>query len=616
MKTLKQKALFAAVAGATALTAGSVGAVTVNDSNLTGQVLIYPYFTARNGQVTLVSVVNTATAPKVVKVRFLEGKNSAEVLDFNLFLSPSDVWTGAVVETADKSGAGIVWSDTSCTTPKNPGGVIPFSNAAYAVAYDGVAADSSALGTLDRTKEGYLEVIEMAEIVPSSALGRDVTHVAGKPACLITPSDDLVAANLGFIAVSTVALTATGTVATGTTVTTPTFTYTTTGNSTTTNAVTVTTGGSTVATTLTTTFTTQGSGTASVSASTTTAAGTFTVGTSTVGNVSASALRAPSGGLFGNGTVLNANGSSTGYNATALDDFWAAAGQNNQYTPTVVKSGSNYPNIAGNVQLGGASFSSTQSLVVYNNLAYLSSWAYGIQAVGASLMRDRVMGEYAFTTDGVIGTDWIITMPTKRYHANSSTSNAVYTVPVPPFSVLWNGNTGGAGTSCDTIGFTGVDREEAGATAGGAIFSPAPPGSSGSALCYEANVISFGALATDKASRVTSSVNFAGLGATAAIQNGGVSPIPVGKEGGWGRLTFPNGAMNTSQVTLGYAAPNAFNSTTAISLINVTQSTTSNTTYFGLPIVGFVFSGAAYNAGNPAQNYSNSYHLVYGRKIQ
>ena len=33
----------------------------------------------------------TTSLTKAVKVRFLDGKNGREVLDFNLFLSPADV---------------------------------------------------------------------------------------------------------------------------------------------------------------------------------------------------------------------------------------------------------------------------------------------------------------------------------------------------------------------------------------------------------------------------------------------------------------------------------------------------------------------------------------------
>ncbi len=97
MITFKQKALFSAIAGAGALAlTGAANAVYVNHDGL-GQVLVYPYYTARDGVATLLSVVNTTNNAKIVKVRFLEGKNSQEVLDFNLFLSPFDVWTGAVL---------------------------------------------------------------------------------------------------------------------------------------------------------------------------------------------------------------------------------------------------------------------------------------------------------------------------------------------------------------------------------------------------------------------------------------------------------------------------------------------------------------------------------------
>ena len=49
---------------------------------------------------------------KSVKVRFLEGKNSREVLDFNLFLSPFDVWTAAVSATG-AGGAKATSADNS-----------------------------------------------------------------------------------------------------------------------------------------------------------------------------------------------------------------------------------------------------------------------------------------------------------------------------------------------------------------------------------------------------------------------------------------------------------------------------------------------------------------------
>src|SRR5690349_21499467 len=124
MNTFKQKSLYAALAGLGALGATGAEAVSVNQNGL-GQVLIYPYYTVRTvptGIVgtdaaynSLLSVVNSTASAKAVKVRFLEGKNSREVLDFNLYLSAKDVWTTAIIPTAD--GAGMFTADQSCTTP-------------------------------------------------------------------------------------------------------------------------------------------------------------------------------------------------------------------------------------------------------------------------------------------------------------------------------------------------------------------------------------------------------------------------------------------------------------------------------------------------------------------
>ena len=103
MNTFNRKSLYAALAGLGALSGmGAAEAVNLTPEGL-GQALIYPYYTVRNGANgfaynTLLSVVNTTDTAKAVKVRFLEGKNSKEVLDFNLFLSHHDVWTATIVD--------------------------------------------------------------------------------------------------------------------------------------------------------------------------------------------------------------------------------------------------------------------------------------------------------------------------------------------------------------------------------------------------------------------------------------------------------------------------------------------------------------------------------------
>jgi hypothetical protein len=131
MNIFKKKSLCAALAGIGALGAvGAAQAVNLNPDGL-GQVLIYPYYTTRTspaGNVynSLLSVVNSTASVKAVKVRFLEGKNSREVLDFNLFLSPKDVWTAGIVPMG--TGAGIVTQDNSCTLPAIPAAGKAFVN--------------------------------------------------------------------------------------------------------------------------------------------------------------------------------------------------------------------------------------------------------------------------------------------------------------------------------------------------------------------------------------------------------------------------------------------------------------------------------------------------------
>src|SRR5689334_22385875 len=88
-----------------------------------GQALIYPYYTVRsvdgNSFNTYLSVANTTPDAKAVRVRLREGLNGRETLDFNLFLAPNDMWTGALVPSAD-GGAEILSSDRSCTNPPIP----------------------------------------------------------------------------------------------------------------------------------------------------------------------------------------------------------------------------------------------------------------------------------------------------------------------------------------------------------------------------------------------------------------------------------------------------------------------------------------------------------------
>jgi hypothetical protein len=155
-------------------------AVTLNPDG-TGQALIYPYYTAQstgndafNAFNTYISVVNHTADAKAVRLRFREGRLGKSVLDMNVYLSPNDVWTGAVVPFG--TGTRLVSTDSSCTEPRfaielAPGSppFIDFRNDAFSGSND----DGAGAG-LDRTREGFVEIIEMATLTGASATA--VTH--------------------------------------------------------------------------------------------------------------------------------------------------------------------------------------------------------------------------------------------------------------------------------------------------------------------------------------------------------------------------------------------------------------------------------------------------------
>ena len=179
-------AVLASLAGIAGI-ANISSAVNINPDG-TGQVLIYPYYTANAGNQTLLSVVNTTSQGKAVKVRILEGRNSFEVLDFNLFLSREDVWTAAILNlgvgaaaTAATTPASIATFDTSCTSPLfSSAGTVTASGLVY-VDFRNFLYLNDTVGGIDlnRTREGHIEIIEMATL--TGALNTAITHVNDVP---------------------------------------------------------------------------------------------------------------------------------------------------------------------------------------------------------------------------------------------------------------------------------------------------------------------------------------------------------------------------------------------------------------------------------------------------
>src|SRR5687768_4608677 len=148
-----------------ALAAPATGLAVSLASNGLGQALVYHYYTVQSsgGSTfnTYISVTNHASDANVLRVRFREGRMGKETLGFNLFLGRGDTWAGAVVPSGD--GARLITRDASCTdpafTPMGDIAVADFRNAAFA----GVNADGAGEG-LERTREGYIEMLEMGTL--------------------------------------------------------------------------------------------------------------------------------------------------------------------------------------------------------------------------------------------------------------------------------------------------------------------------------------------------------------------------------------------------------------------------------------------------------------------
>ncbi len=446
MNTFKKKSLYAALAGASALgVTGAAQAVNVNPDGL-GQVLIYPYYTIQDkvagaGFSSLLSVVNSTASVKAVKVRFLEGKNSQEVLDFNLFLSPRDVWTAAVLPVGD--GAGVATLDKSCTVPKVSGPDAPNAFVNYAYAGD-LAGDG-----LERTKEGYVEIIEMG-VPTDSAIIKSVTHVNGVPPCT------------GLIELTT-----------------------------------------------------------------------------------SIAMAPPQGGLFGGMTLINVlAGEDFTQDAIALADFRTTGAYD---LPGSIKPDLRDVNPAVSVITNGS---------LNGGTLFSTGFIQNIDAISALFMHDHVYNEFVLDTGTKSGTDWVVTMPTKRYYYSPvASSNVSYQV-----QYLFQRNFGAEG-ACDDILFDLYDREEAKipVTIG---FSPPRPGAKPNTLCWEANVISF------NATNVLGSKNNRNI--TTTYQNG------------WGDLQFPLRIGETGNPA------HALFSFLTISTNLVGESAVGTATYLGLPVVGFM----------------------------
>jgi hypothetical protein len=387
-RTSMTTAIVAGIAGVAGIS-NMANAVFLNPDGI-GSVLVYPYYTVNGGNGTFVSVVNTTNEGKAVKVRFLEAYNSREVLDFNLYLSPFDVWVAAVAPNA-AGGASVFTNDNSCTVPAIPTGGAAFRTAAF----DGSIASQPKDGgptALSRVREGYVELIEMGTVTnETSSTLNAITHgSSGVP----SSCGQVVRAWSG--------------------------------------------GGYWIQDAL-------------------------------------KDISSPDGGLFGSGSVINvAQGTIAGYNAEAIDQFYLGA-----TTATHTAPGSLQPSIA--------SATSLTSYVFANGGLVTTAYTAGVNAVSSLFMVDNIYNEYIVNGGTNAVTEWVVTFPTKRFYVDKPNLYLSNSTSWKPFDVLFDKTNGG--TSCSPVGLQFWNREEA-TTTTGVDFSPAPT-AAGTALCWEAQVVTF-----------------------------------------------------------------------------------------------------------------------------
>ena len=157
MTKVKKTALSLAMAAAMGGMVSSAHAVNLATDGL-GDVLLYSYYTARNGWNSLIHITNTSNVATVaVKVRLQDAWTTRDVLDFTLVLSPNDVWTGYVTNTAGGPRLKQSSGETSCTSPNVPAD-------GWRLLTDSVG------GNVARTEEGHITVIEMGHALAGTAI--------------------------------------------------------------------------------------------------------------------------------------------------------------------------------------------------------------------------------------------------------------------------------------------------------------------------------------------------------------------------------------------------------------------------------------------------------------
>jgi hypothetical protein len=554
-------AVLAGLAGAAGI-AGSAQAVNINPDGL-GQVLIYPYYTVNGGNTTLLSVVNTSDDAKAVKVRFLEGQNSREVLDFNLYMSKYDVWTASLKNVGGTPR--LKTGDNSCTVPYiyGNGGTQDFLPWALDDGYyndlDAKGKPSKVYDDISRGAEGHFEMIEMGTLVNSTEANPAWVDDEAYPICDSTKIP-------GYVQNDPKTHTAAGHPA----------------------ACLLPRNWTSAELAAKETLVSEGSATAAThkdgvprDCQQLVDAWTYGASSKTDGywlKDNFLDIDPPSGGLFGGAAVVNVqNGTMYSYDAKAIDGFWAnpqahdglGADDWHQEPGTILPS----------LDSGGNPYASVFWMGDVVDSGHL---ARGVDAVSFVFMHDQVMNEY--TTEAAVGagTEWVITFPTKQFYVHQDflddyedlrNDGRDLEVPVAPFTSEWfwhtttyksTGAVNKAGYQeypCEVVRLDTIwDREEQTivdpdtppGTPVPPIVSPAPPQVPGPdpdgiipfELCYETSVIMFGP-DTEVGTGGPAAITETAILGSENFHN--IDNTELGFEYGWARLDMVDATADTDE---------------------------------------------------------------------
>ncbi len=186
----------------TGTTNGAATNVFVNPQG-TGDALIYGYYNVRSNMGNLFTVTNTSSTYGVrARIRFIEAKNSCEVLDFDICLSHNDVWTAYLLNNGGVANLNVIDTDTAIDTAASRGqiaGLLPtlfpsgidmrFGNAVQCTVNTDSAATTVNVGAND-TLEGYFIVIAEDQLSETNT-GGTTCGVKGVNGATKTLYDDL-----------------------------------------------------------------------------------------------------------------------------------------------------------------------------------------------------------------------------------------------------------------------------------------------------------------------------------------------------------------------------------------------------------------------------------------